>query len=139
MILPSIGRWGHDLAKTFALRPWAIGRAKIALAYGGTIDKFVGDAMLIFFGDPETKGDAGSVFGTYRTEQIGRLGALIVSGWGTRAPAGPAIGEFVLLADPHLVLEPDLYRCARRELGTDFRHAYSKVFLNAAMASGSCL
>jgi adenylate cyclase len=32
--------------------------SKIALAYGGTIDKFVGDAMLIFFGDPETKGDA---------------------------------------------------------------------------------
>jgi len=30
----------------------------IALAHGGTIDKFVGDAMLIFFGDPETKGDA---------------------------------------------------------------------------------
>jgi adenylate cyclase len=32
--------------------------SKIALAHGGTIDKFVGDAMLIFFGDPDTKGDA---------------------------------------------------------------------------------
>jgi adenylate cyclase len=32
--------------------------SKIALRHGGTIDKFVGDAMLIFFGDPETKGDA---------------------------------------------------------------------------------
>jgi adenylate cyclase len=32
--------------------------SKIALAHGGTIDKFVGDAMLIFFGDPETKGAA---------------------------------------------------------------------------------
>src|SRR6202040_590677 len=30
----------------------------IALRNGGTIDKFVGDAMLIFFGDPETKGEA---------------------------------------------------------------------------------
>ena len=30
----------------------------IALKYGGTIDKFIGDAILIFFGDPETKGDA---------------------------------------------------------------------------------
>ena len=32
--------------------------SQIALAHGGTIDKFVGDAMLIFFGDPETLGAA---------------------------------------------------------------------------------
>ena len=31
--------------------------SKIALKYGGTIDKFVGDAILIFFGDPETNGE----------------------------------------------------------------------------------
>src|SRR6516225_5922699 len=30
--------------------------SKIALQFGGTIDKYVGDAILIFFGDPETKG-----------------------------------------------------------------------------------
>ena len=30
--------------------------SKIALAHGATIDKFIGDAMLMFFGDPETKG-----------------------------------------------------------------------------------
>jgi class 3 adenylate cyclase len=30
----------------------------IALKHGGTIDKFVGDAILIFFGDPESKGEA---------------------------------------------------------------------------------
>jgi class 3 adenylate cyclase len=29
----------------------------IAHEHGGTIDKFIGDAMPIFFGDPETKGD----------------------------------------------------------------------------------
>jgi class 3 adenylate cyclase/PAS domain-containing protein len=28
----------------------------IALQYGATIDKYIGDAMLLFFGDPETKG-----------------------------------------------------------------------------------
>jgi len=30
--------------------------SQIALAHGATIDKYVGDAILIFFGDPETKG-----------------------------------------------------------------------------------
>ena len=28
----------------------------IALEYGGTVDKFIGDAVMIFFGDPESKG-----------------------------------------------------------------------------------
>ena len=87
----------------------------------------------------ENEGSAGPTFGADRTKQIGRLGALIMNGPGTRARPGPAIGELVLLADPHLILEPNLYRGARCELGTDFRHAYGKVFLNASMASGSCL
>jgi adenylate cyclase len=30
----------------------------IALRHGATVDKFIGDAMLLFFGDPETKGVA---------------------------------------------------------------------------------
>jgi len=30
--------------------------AKIAQDYGATVDKFIGDAILAFFGDPETKG-----------------------------------------------------------------------------------
>jgi class 3 adenylate cyclase len=32
--------------------------SNIALKHGGTIDKFVGDAILIFFGDPESRGEA---------------------------------------------------------------------------------
>jgi class 3 adenylate cyclase/PAS domain-containing protein len=30
--------------------------SRIALEYGATIDKYIGDAMLLFFGDPDTKG-----------------------------------------------------------------------------------
>ncbi len=30
--------------------------SKIALKYGGTIDKFVGDCVMVFFGDPSTQG-----------------------------------------------------------------------------------
>jgi hypothetical protein len=30
--------------------------SQIALEHGATIDKFIGDAMLMFFGDPETRG-----------------------------------------------------------------------------------
>ena len=58
------------------------------------------------------EGGADPALRAHRTEQIGRLGALIVDGAGTRAFPGPAIGELVLLADPHLVLEPHLYGCA---------------------------
>ncbi|HVP88158.1 MAG TPA: adenylate/guanylate cyclase domain-containing protein [Casimicrobiaceae bacterium] len=42
---------------TLLLNEYFTEMSTIALRHGGTIDKFVGDAMLIFFGDPETKGE----------------------------------------------------------------------------------
>ncbi|MFT0211222.1 adenylate/guanylate cyclase domain-containing protein [Pseudomonas sp. F1_0610] len=43
-------------ALTDLLNSYFTEMAKIALKYGGTIDKFVGDCIMIFFGDPNSKG-----------------------------------------------------------------------------------
>ncbi|WP_119394162.1 adenylate/guanylate cyclase domain-containing protein [Salinibius halmophilus] len=43
-------------ALTSILNEYLNEMSKIALRYGGTIDKFMGDAVMVFFGDPETKG-----------------------------------------------------------------------------------
>ncbi len=41
---------------THLLNHYLTEMSQIALAHGATIDKYVGDAILIFFGDPETRG-----------------------------------------------------------------------------------
>jgi len=41
---------------TLLLNEYLTEMASIALRYGATIDKYVGDAIVIFFGDPETRG-----------------------------------------------------------------------------------
>src|SRR6185312_9647530 len=43
-------------ALTALLNEYFTEMSTIALSYGGTVDKFIGDAILVFFGDPETKG-----------------------------------------------------------------------------------
>jgi class 3 adenylate cyclase/HAMP domain-containing protein len=41
---------------THLLNQYLTEMSRIALEYGATIDKYVGDAIMIFFGDPETRG-----------------------------------------------------------------------------------
>jgi len=41
---------------TYLLNDYLTKMNEIALEYGGTIDKFIGDAVVVFFGDPETRG-----------------------------------------------------------------------------------
>ncbi len=43
-------------ALTFLLNDYLTEMSSIALRYGATIDKYVGDAMLLFFGDPNSHG-----------------------------------------------------------------------------------
>ncbi len=50
------GMESEDL--TFILNGYLNRMADVVLKYGGTWDKFIGDAVLVFFGDPETKGVA---------------------------------------------------------------------------------
>ena len=42
---------------TSALNKYLNEMSKIALDHGGTIDKYIGDAIMIFFGDPESLGE----------------------------------------------------------------------------------
>ncbi len=51
----STARWQPEDI-TFLLNSYFSEMSKIASEYGGTLDKFIGDAMVIFFGDPETRG-----------------------------------------------------------------------------------
>jgi adenylate cyclase len=41
---------------TTLLNEYLTAMSSIAMEYGATVDKFIGDAVLAFFGDPETKG-----------------------------------------------------------------------------------
>ncbi len=72
---------------------------------------------------------------TDRAEDIGRTGPLIMGRRGTRPAPCPPARDFVLLADPRLVLEPNLYRLARRVSSGDLVQAGGEVFLNVVIAS----
>ena len=82
-------------------------------------------------------GRAGRSLGADGAEQIGAACAKIGDLAGPRSLAGPDARALGFLADPHLVLEPDLYGCPGRLLGADRRDRLREVFLNASMATSS--
>ena len=74
-----------------------------------------------------------------RPEQIDRASPQVLDcPWLAGAPR-PATSALVLLAEPHLVLEPDLDRRAGRQAGHDlFQTLGEGLFLIVSMTSGSC-
>ena len=73
-----------------------------------------------------------------RTEDIGRLGTLVVRGRRPDFLLGPPPVDLVLLPNAGFILNPDIYRRTAREGGPDLVQLGGKAsFLNASIASGS--
>ncbi len=63
-------------------------------------------------------------------KDVGPFGALVVGCAGPGSAPDPAPGDGVLLADPHLVLEPQLYFGPGREARPYLRQLGGEVFCN---------
>ncbi len=70
---------------------------------------------------------------TDRTEQVGALVALVGGLARPRSAPGPLAHEAVLLADPGLVLEPELDRLSLGDAGQVGAQGGGEVFLNASI------
>src|SRR5215211_798467 len=76
-----------------------------------------------------------AIAGADSPEDVGGSGALIVRRRGPRSPSCPAPGDLVLLPDPGLVPEPDLYPAAIDPLvARDRVQALGERFLKASTA-----
>ena len=52
----STAKWQPEEIR-FLLNSYFSEMSRIAYDYGGTLDKFIGDAMVVFFGDPDSRGE----------------------------------------------------------------------------------
>jgi hypothetical protein len=86
-------------------------------------------------GHDETGG--GAALGADRAEDVGPLVAGVPRRPGSRAAPRPDPGEGALLADPRLVLEPDLERLAAGGLGERGGYRLAEAFLKPSCAAGS--
>jgi len=75
---------------TYLVNDYFSEMSRIALEYGATIDKFIGDAMLIFFGDPESLGEREDALQCVRMAvQMQRRMAILQRRWAARGYAKP--------------------------------------------------
>jgi len=83
----------------------------------------------------QDEGRADAAPGTDGAEDVGRLRALVLGRRGPAAASRPAPRELGLLADPGLVLPPNLYAGVGREPGADRFQLGRKVFLKSSTAN----
>lgn len=70
---------------TYLINDYFSEMSNIALEHGATIDKFIGDAMLMFFGDPETRGEKQDALQCVRMAvAMQRRMAVLQRRWATR-------------------------------------------------------
>ena len=85
------------------------------------------------------EGRAGAAPGADCAEQIGVLVALVGRQAWARTGPGPNACATVLLAEPSLVLKPDLDRLVLGQMAYVSSERAGEVFLNPSSTSGSCL
>jgi hypothetical protein len=90
-------------------------------------------------GEREGQGRARAASRTDRAEQVGALVALISGLARSRSALRPLPYDTVLLADPRLILEPDLDGFFPRDVGQMGSQRGRKVFLNASIVRASCV
>lgn len=82
----------------------------------------------------QNQGSALTLLGADRAEDVGGSGALISGGAWAGAALGPTTSDLVLLADPSLVLEPNLYCLdVDRLFARDGIQARGEVFLKSSI------
>lgn len=75
---------------TYLVNDYFSEMSRIALEYGATIDKFIGDAMLMFFGDPETRGEREDALQCVRMAvQMQRHMGVLQQRWAARGYSRP--------------------------------------------------
>jgi hypothetical protein len=97
----------------------------------------LGEMQVHRLGDTTRQDERGAfvLLRTDRAEDIGRGGSLIAGGAWARAALGPTTGDLVLLADPRLVGEPDLYRAGIDSFfASDCFQARVETFLKSSIA-----
>ena len=86
----------------------------------------------------QDEGGTDTAIGTDGTEDVGRLGSLVMGHPGPATPRRPSAGDLVFLPDTSFILPPQLYRDAVGELCSDRVQRGREVFLKSSITSSFC-